>query len=828
MKIILPIFFSFFTIAGISQNATLKGVVTDASTKETLIGVNIITQGGAGVVTDLDGKYRLSLDEGTHTVTFRYIGYTTQTQTVTLKSGQTLELNIILEEANTELETFVVSAGRYEQKIEDITVSMAVIKPALIENKNTLNCETILEQVPGVTISDGQVSIRGGSGFAYGAGSRVLMMVDELPLLSADAGDVKWNTLPVENIEQIEVIKGASSVLYGSSALNGIINIRTGYAKDKPITKVSLTHGVYDNPKRDSLIWWDQNPYYSGINFFHAQKFGQFDLVVGGAGFSDVGYRLGEDEHRARFNFNTRYRSKKVEGLSFGLNGNYQASRGGVFIIWQDANNVYRPSGGDTSQAGSTLSYNYGRRVNIDPYVTYFNKKGDRHTLRSRVYWVRNENNTNQSSNAILYYGEYQFQKTFKNELNLSTGIAGYYSGIVSQLYGGYKDKNLPLMNEGDSTYGVHYGKNLAVFAQADKKFGRLNLSAGLRCEYFRVDTAETVSSLQIIKGNDTTTLPFQPVFRTGMSYRVAEETYLRASYGQGYRFPSVAEKYVKTNVGALNLFPNSNLGPEHGWSAEIGIKQGIKFKKWMGYIDFALFWTEYQDMMEFAFGIYNPDTIPLNFNPSYPGYVFNWIGFRAQNAENARINGIDFSVVGKGKIGKQLDMTIFAGYTYMNPLSLNRDSTYLASLTDTTTYTIWGTKYDFSDNTKKMATMLKYRYRHLIKVDVQLDYKKFTTGLSMRYNSNMPNIDKTFEELDVKIGMLVVPFHDYLLPGLPQYRKEHNKGTMVFDYRIGYNINENARIAFIVNNLFNIEYMGRPGDVQAPRTFAMQVVLNF
>jgi len=70
---------------------------------------------------------------------------------------------------------------------------------------------------------------QGGSGYSYGAGSRVLVLVDDLPLLSPDAGDVKWDYLPVENISQVEIIKGASSVLYGSSALNGIINVRTAY-----------------------------------------------------------------------------------------------------------------------------------------------------------------------------------------------------------------------------------------------------------------------------------------------------------------------------------------------------------------------------------------------------------------------------------------------------------------------------------------------------------------------------------------------------------------------------------------------------------------------
>ena len=55
----------------------------------------------------------------------------------------------------------MVSAGKFEQKIEEITVSMEVIKPSLIENKNTTDIQTAMDQVPGVNITDGQANIRG-------------------------------------------------------------------------------------------------------------------------------------------------------------------------------------------------------------------------------------------------------------------------------------------------------------------------------------------------------------------------------------------------------------------------------------------------------------------------------------------------------------------------------------------------------------------------------------------------------------------------------------------------------------------------------------------
>jgi outer membrane receptor protein involved in Fe transport len=785
MKYIFILIFSLFVSMAYSQNATVKGKVTDKITGETLIGANITYAEGKGTITDIEGNYTLSIPAGTYTLVFRYVGYDDVKKEITVTAGQTVVLDIQISEGK-ELETVVVSAGKFEQKLEDLTVTMAVIKPSLLENKNVTNAETILDQVPGVSIQDGQVSIRGGSGFAYGAGSRVLMMVDELPLLSGDAGDVKWNTLPIENLSQIEVIKGASSVLFGSSALNGTINIRTAYPTDKPLTKVTVTHGIYDNPKRKEIQWWDENPYYTGLNFLHSQQLGNLDLVIGGAGYTDVGYRAEEDEHRGRINFNLRFRDKYVKGLSYGVNLNAQKSKSGVFLIWKDTANVYLPSyGNDPANPETTVSVNYGIRMNIDPYLDYFTKNGNKHTIRTRLYWVKNTNDTDQSSNSYLTYGEYQFQKKFKNELTLTSGIAGFYNTVKSELYGDHK------------------GNNLGVFTQADKKFGqRFTVSGGIRFEYYKLDDDETVSSFKIVKGNDTTTLPVQPVFRAGVNYKLFEHTNLRASYGQGYRYPSIAEKYVSTSVGALNLFPNPNLKAERGWSSEFGIMQGIKIGKWKGFIDGAYFWTEYQDMMEFAFGVYNP--APL----TQINELFNWVGFRAVNAESARITGFDFSIMGTGKCGPT-NITVFAGYTYMNPITLNTDSAYLSSFSDTT-------------------NVLKYRYKHLAKADLQIDYNRWSTGISVRYNSVMINIDKSFEALDVQYGSGIIPLEDYLLRGLPEYRDQHDKGVTVVDVRLSYGINKNAKISAVVNNVFNLEYMTRPGDVQPPRTFAMQFKVEF
>ena len=79
-----------------------------------------------------------------------------------------------------------MSAGKFEQKLSDVTVSMEVLKPKMIESNNTTRLDHALNMVPGVDVNDGQASIRASTGWSYGAGSRVIVLMDDLPIMSAD------------------------------------------------------------------------------------------------------------------------------------------------------------------------------------------------------------------------------------------------------------------------------------------------------------------------------------------------------------------------------------------------------------------------------------------------------------------------------------------------------------------------------------------------------------------------------------------------------------------------------------------------------------------
>ncbi|HLW39144.1 MAG TPA: TonB-dependent receptor [Brumimicrobium sp.] len=788
MKQILWILF-LLPFYGFGQEIT--GQIVDEH-KQPIIGALIESSQGERARSDSDGNFKIYIGSYPSTLTFSF--YDFETSTVTLEAYSSTKLLIAMKPSFQALEGVVVSASRREQNLYEVPVSLEVIPSELIENKALTSIESAVNQAPGAYTMDGQVSIRGGSGFSYGAGSRVMAVWNDIPLLSADAGDIKWESIALENVEQIEVLKGASSVLYGSGALNGIVSLRDKEPTRQGETKFSYQVGIYDQPTRPGLQWTKKSLLSNQISAFHGKMFDNFGFTVSGYGYRTDGYRAGEEQERARVNGSFVFRPKKVEKLKIGLNYSFTMERKGIFLIWESDSLGYYPSGGTENlyADSSTLSQMETFRAMVDPYLIWYDKQDNKHSLQTRFYNTTNKSANNQGAIGNIYYADYKFERSFGKNWAVTAGLTGNIGTINSQLYGN------------------HTSQNYSMYGQLEKYFGKFDLIAGVRGEYYKANDLEPDSRVYLSK-DSTNAIPVRPIFRVAAHYEAAKATHLRASFGQAYRFPSIAERFASTSMGAINIFPNQNLSPEKGWSAELGVKQGFKINNFKGFIDVAGFINEYENMMEFTFGLYNPDSIALSFNPDNPGYIGNWYGFRAENAERARIVGVELSVNGTGNIGP-VEISTLLGYTYMNPLVLNPDSTY---------------RYGTAGNgglSNPESDMLKYRFNHLAKGDIQLKYDKFIFGMTGKYNSFMVNIDNSFENGVYILGTINIP----VLEGLKEYREKNNKGDLVFDTRFGYEINTNFQVFFIVNNLLNREYVTRPGDIQAPRQFLIRLQAKF
>ncbi len=764
-----------------------KGIVLDASNGDPIIGARIVLSSGQKSITSNTGEFILSNVEYPNSLVVSMMGFISET----IKLSKDTLLTINLKTQVQEISDVVVTASRRNQNIEDVPISMEIIKPELINNKGFSNLEQAVDQSPGVYAMDGQVSIRGGGGFAYGAGSRVSLLWNGVPMMSPDVGDAKWNAIPMEQTSQIEILKGASSVLYGSGALNGIIALTEKEPSPKGNFSAKVQSGVYGNPRRKSMQWWDKNPTFHLADVYFGKSYKYLGYTVGANAYLDSGFRQGENEKRFRLNGSFYFKPKSNSKLMAGLSYNAQYQDLGVFILWKNDTLGYQAQ-------DNTLSRQKAIRINVDPYIKFYDKFQNQHQLKTRYYIVTtgSDAKVGDASIADLFYADYQFQRKFGTSINLSAGITHNLGQVKSWVF------------------GDHISSNSALYGQVESKFKQLDITAGMRIEHYKLDEMKADSRFFI---NDSLSIPVYPIFRMGLHYKLTPATHLRASFGQGVRFPSIAERFVSTSVGGLTIFKNPNLKPEKGWSSELGFKQLVKLgSSWKGFLDVAAFINEYSNMTEFTFGIYNPltgeslssngilDTEAYNELIAQGIVLSQLVGFRATNAEKARITGLEFSFNSQGKIGG-VELTSLLGYTYMNPISLNQDPTYLIS---------------FSDST---SNMIKYRFKHLVKLDIQATYKKFSLGISLRYNSFMENIDLMFEE-----PILTDAGQQFILPGLREYRKNNSNGALVFDSRFIYHITKEMKLNLIINNLFNAEYVSRPADLQAPRNFLLQLQYAF
>ncbi|MBI1184664.1 TonB-dependent receptor plug domain-containing protein [bacterium] len=745
--------------------------VRDSASHEPLIGAHIVADADHQWVTDALGKAQLNLSAGPLHCDVSFIGYKTRKITLQIHEGQTYVIwmqadDIMLNEA-------VITGSKYEISAAKSTVTIDVISPELIKRNNANSVDKVLQRMPGVDVIDNQPNIRGGSGFSYGAGSRVLVLLDDIPILQADAGYPNWNDLPIELTGQIEVLKGAASTYYGSSALNGVINLRTAYAGSKPETGYFVYSTLYSAAKNQR--WWNKNiPMEFGYSLYHKARVNKTDLVFGAFAKHLRSYNKGTTEDYNRISGSINHHPN--ERLSFGFNFNVNLASSSKFFYWKSLDSLYVGAKG-------TESTSQGQRINIDPHLSYYDKKGNRHRLLSRFHYVDNHNNAGRSNQSKLGYLEYQLYHPMPFlRGNLTTGIVNIANSISAPLYG-------------DTSFST---LNNAVYAQIDMTpRQRLKLSAGIRYEnnnlyapeYFNCHTDPFSGEMVCDTIPNGRKHEARPVLRAGMNYQTGKAGFLRASWGQGYRYPTVAEQFIRTTFGGILISPNVKLHSETGWSAEVAYRQGFKLRSYKGYVDGSLFWSAYQHMIEFNF-------IDLSTT-----------GFQSVNVGNTNIKGVE--LIWAGEVASQnWKVSHLIGFNHINP----RFAQFDTSAQTYTNPTTEGQRNAYNSSSKQ--NVLKYRFRTTVKYDVQLSYKKWSVGSSGNYYSYMQAIDAIFE--------------DFVVPGLAKFRETHQKGVYIINVRAGFEISAKANMNLLVNNLLNTQYSMRPGLMEAPRNTSVRLQVKF
>ena len=572
-----------------TNSGTIRGSIRDAGSGAPLPYVQIGIEGtGTGTSSSEKGYFEINgLAAGRYTLLISHLGYR-DLRLSDIATDSIALLELALEPEPILVGEVVVTASLRSQAIQLAPASIGVISRKQIQARGPFTFDQAFDEMPGVVVTRSSganvqaFSIRGASEVAGGGiGNRVLLLIDGRPALSPESGGALWNLVPLNSIERIEVVRGAYSSLYGSSAMGGVVNVVTRKPGDTPETRVHLNYGAYGPAPRST--GYRQYGDFHTAEISHARKVGQhFSYVLDGGWKSDAGHRekTGFDLYNAFGKGIWAFRSGQTLQVSANANRMYSDAP----ATW-----LSRPRAYSVADFRHD-DYQDRREANAD--VFYQSAPARRVRFNSRLYHYRNfslfsfnDDPSNDSTNINT-------GKQVVEEYSVRTRRLGNVSqlhieaGRGHQLLVGTDLKSDYVLGLPDIyLYGERRAFGAGLFVQDEFSAGdRFNATVGGRIDYYRI-------AGEVEEANFSPKLAF--------SYRVRPNFSVRGLLAQAFRDPPIAERFIKFEQGGgLAFRPNPGLEPERlTLSAELGAKWSSE--KW-GSLDGAFFFNHYKNLISF------------------------------------------------------------------------------------------------------------------------------------------------------------------------------------------------------------------------------------
>jgi outer membrane receptor for ferrienterochelin and colicins len=610
-KNIFLIFYTF-SLLGLwmysSPAAEIKGQILDENRKF-FPGADVFLEGTIlGATTDLNGIFRIeNVPQGKFMVTMSVLGYFQQTIPVNISQNRTYDLGVFtLSPSPIPGEPVVVTASKYRQNVQDVPVSISSFSQKDIIYRNSITVDEALQYVSGINMNSSQINIRGSSGFSMGVGSRVLLLLDGTPFLTGDTRDIIYESIPTYLVDHVEVLKGAGSALYGSSALGGVVNIITrDFTGSGSQYFVKLYGGLYSEPSFEQWKWTDKTRYMSGASFAFSHKRKNLGIGVGGSRDQDDGYRQNDWFRRYSGSGKIQWSISPYQQLT--VTGNYMTKKRGNFLYWRDLNHALQPPVNQTDDWVTT------HRGYLNSHYRYIFNQKQFLIFRGIWFWNKVEDNVSDGETNKALSNNLNFELQFNSQLGKiysTSGVEGTINTVNSDMFG---DRS---------------GAGIAIYSQGEYPLSeKLKSTLGIRFDYFSMDSLESDHQLN-------------PKF--GLVYKAIDGGIFRTSFGLGFRAPSMAEAFTSTSASGFRVIPNLYLKPEKSIYYEVGWNQILS--SWLTG-DIAFFYSQYTDLIE--------------------GTVLKTVQIQFQNITKARIRGTEFSL--KGQL---FDKKLLwgAAYTYVDP----------------------------------------------------------------------------------------------------------------------------------------------------------------
>jgi hypothetical protein len=599
MKFIFSLVLIAIAQLSFAQAFTISGRITDGSNGETLLGATVIVKGGGGAITNEYGFYSLSLEKGTYTITYKYLGFNDLVKTINLTESKTI--NVELTSSSNELKTAVVSAKAIERKVENKQISVVKMETAKIKEIPVIFGEVDILKT--ITLMPGiQSAGEGNSGFNVRGGSQDqnLILLDEATVYNASHLLGFFSVFNGDAVKDLEVYKGGIPAKYGGR-LSSIVDIKMRDGNSKRLAAIGGIGTISSRLTLEGPIVKDKSSF----------------MIAGRRSYADIFLPLAPD---------TNVRNSRLYFYDLNLKANYQLS---------DKDRLYVSGyfGRDVLGLSELFSLNWG---NATATLRWNHLANDKFFVNTSLVYsdfqygfeVKFAENANfgldQAINDI--YIKSDWTNFISSNSKLYFGAQAIYHRFNPGLFSPRNEESKALFEP------LQIEKRRAFesgwYVDHDYKFNeRLNVRYGLRLStfsniggteytYFKnPNNYEPISDSTI-----TTVYAKNEVYNTygglepraSVSYNIASTTALKASYNRTYQ-------YIQQATNTASAFPtdqwfsaNNNIQPQIADQVAGGI---FKNFEWGGLETSAeVYYKWMQNQIDYR------DNAQIAFNPNLDG----------------------------------------------------------------------------------------------------------------------------------------------------------------------------------------------------------------
>lgn len=490
---------------------SLKGIVSDEQNKG-IPGASVLLEPDhRTVIANRKGEFIIDqLYTGTYQLKITAVGYTAYTSEVEINPENNEQIKIRLKAAENGLDEVSISSSHKnpDNLIDMINTVMpsTIITRKAIEQMGSRRLDEVLKEQTGLAI----VNDIGNGNRAVGLQMQgfdsgyTMIMIDGQPMTGRNSGNLDLSRITVSNIERIEIIKGASSCLFGSEALAGVVNIVTRKNIKAAQGLAALRYGSFNmvdaTLEGETPFAGKKGSVYISGNYYRTDGFNSNPYLIEGKTAPPFdSYAL---QTRAAYqlnavntlNFNTRYATRhSVNNLNYGVKPSTDV------MDERDLN----------GSVSLNSNFSNGTRLKSQYYLTRYQSGQDFTDLNSGAQLPGNR------FTQYLHRGELQAAREFSSRLSVTTGTGAAYEQLNSVSYRGTKTMT-----------------NYFIYGQADwRATGAVQFTGGARFDYHDKYGSKINPSL-------------------GLKFTPIKDLVFRAAVGTGFKTPNFQQLYlVFTNI---------------------------------------------------------------------------------------------------------------------------------------------------------------------------------------------------------------------------------------------------------------------------------------